>query len=40
MKIQRIVFVTALALTLGVLAPAGQQQTARVQITDQDLLDG
>src|SRR5258707_12001335 len=40
MKIQRIVIVAALALTLGVLARAGQQQTARVQITDQDLLDG
>src|SRR3989440_7572621 len=40
MEIRRIVFVAALALTLGVLARAGQQQTARVQITDQDLLDG
>ena len=38
--IPRIVSVTALTLTLGVLAPARQQQTAPVQITHQDLLEG
>jgi alcohol dehydrogenase (cytochrome c) len=40
MMIRRILSIVALALTLGVPALAGQQQTAPDQITGQDLLEG
>src|ERR1700730_3584092 len=40
MLIRRMISVAALTLLLGVLAHAGQQESASVQITEQDLLGG
>src|SRR5947208_16278587 len=40
MMIWRLVSITVFTLTLGVLAPAAQQQTAQVPITEQVLLEG
>jgi alcohol dehydrogenase (cytochrome c) len=40
MIMRRIIFVTVLALTFGILATPGQQQTTSAPITGQDLLDG
>src|SRR5438552_4167234 len=40
MIIRRIFSITVLTFTLGVLAPAAQQQTAQPPITGQDLLQG
>src|SRR5947207_2389680 len=40
MMIWRLVSITVFTLTLGVLAPAAQQQTAQVPVTEQDLLAG
>src|SRR6266481_8068286 len=40
MMLRRMISVAALTLLLGVWTVAGQQESAPVQITDQDLLDG
>src|SRR6266704_2416763 len=40
MMLRRMTFMTAFTLTLGVLAPGAQQQTAQVPITEQVLRDG